>query len=225
MLGSSPTWTMQPGPWNEAVSRPRGRGISCSGENTRSPGGGQRGDDRVPAVAPDRPPVSGEIERLGAVDHLAGPRRQPHLTAGLSPGNGIVADDGARRIPERTQDRVPGGRAGIKERASRVIPAVPTTPESTPSAWFTSARHRIIRSETPVWASGRWPRCETLLQHRHAGDPVVGGQIVRGGEPVPATAHDHHVIAALHRLRTPGRWPRVVRQAMRNSPAAGYLAG
>src|SRR5262249_44444618 len=41
-----------------------------------------------------------------------------------------------------------------------------------------------------------------LLQHRHVGDPVVLGEVVRGGEAVPATAHDHHVVAAA-RLRIP----------------------
>ena len=36
-LGSSPTWTMQPGSWKEAESRPRGRWYFMLRENTRSP--------------------------------------------------------------------------------------------------------------------------------------------------------------------------------------------
>ncbi len=36
-FGSSPTWTMQPGSWKEAVSRPRGRWYFRLRENTRSP--------------------------------------------------------------------------------------------------------------------------------------------------------------------------------------------
>jgi hypothetical protein len=153
MLGSSPTSTMQPGSWNEAVSRPPGCGISCSG--------------RTPA--PRRRPV----RRRSCPRRSPGPRTSRPFRAnssgsrvsllGLAPGNGVVADDAARRMPERAQDWVPGGRADIKERGQPLDLGRPDHLGVDALRLVHLRPPRIARSGAPVWASVRWPRCENIM--------------------------------------------------------------
>ena len=45
---------------------------------------------------------------------------------------------------------------------SLLISAGPMTSDSTPTSLFTSARHRIVRSEESLWASVRCPRWENI---------------------------------------------------------------
>ncbi|HEY5985198.1 MAG TPA: hypothetical protein VIV12_02265 [Streptosporangiaceae bacterium] len=73
-----------------------------------------------------------------------------------------MTDDSAGRVVQRAEDRVPGSVADIEERASCLISAGPITSESTPATLFTSARHRIVRSDASLCAGVKCPRCENI---------------------------------------------------------------
>ncbi|MNR34900.1 hypothetical protein D3C85_1527090 [compost metagenome] len=46
-----------------------------------------------------------------------------------------------------------------------------------------------------------------LLDHRHVGDAVLLGQVVGGGQAVPATADDDHVVDFFRGWRAPHALP------------------
>ena len=46
-----------------------------------------------------------------------------------------------------------------------------------------------------------------LLEHGDIGDAVVAGQVVGGGEPMPAAADDDHVVAGFGLRIAPGALP------------------
>ena len=53
---------------------------------------------------------------------------------------------------------------------------------------------QVVRADDRGVARGVAAGEPAALQHGHARDAVVAGEIVGGGEPVPAAADDHHVV-------------------------------
>ncbi len=66
---------------------------------------------------------------------------------------------------------------------------------------------QIVRADDGGVAPGVAAAQPALFQHRHIGDAKVLAQIIRRRQPVPARAHDHHVIACGRFGRSPGAGP------------------
>ena len=82
--------------------------------------------------------------------------------AGITPGHGVVAGNGAGRMVQGPADRrlmSAAVRDRFRESASS-INSGPTTSLSMPRCLFTSARQRWVRSDAGEWASVKWPRSE-----------------------------------------------------------------
>ena len=56
-------------------------------------------------------------------------------------------------------------------------------------------RRQVVGADDGGVARGIAAAEPALVEHRDIGDPVVLGEVVGGGESVPAGAHDHHVVA------------------------------
>ena len=64
-----------------------------------------------------------------------------------------------------------------------------------------------------------------LLQHRHIGDAVFGGQVIGGRQPMSAAADDHHAVARARRRLRPGARPAALAgEALEQQPPARIAA-
>ena len=83
---------------------------------------------------------------------------------------------------------------------------------------------QVVRPDQRGVAGHVAARQPAPLQHRDVGDPVVLGQVVRGGEAVAAAADDDHVVGLL-RLRVAPQEVGVLGQLIRGAAASHGVRG
>jgi len=69
------------------------------------------------------------------------------------------------------------------------------------------ARQQIVGADDGGVAPGIAGADHALFQHRHIAEAVHLGEVIGGGQPMPAAADDDHVISGLGRGVAPGRGP------------------
>lgn len=66
---------------------------------------------------------------------------------------------------------------------------------------------KVIRADDRGVAPGIATAKPALFDHRHIGDAEIAPEIIGRGQPMPARANDHHIIARLGCGRAPGPSP------------------
>ena len=82
----------------------------------------------------------------------------------------------------------------------------------------------VVRADDGGVAPGVAAPQPALFQHRHIGDAVVAAEIIGGGEPVAARAHDHHIIFTLRLGACPGARPAPVKAQALAQDCQGVVA-
>ena len=113
----------------------------------------------VVSTAVTRPSLALETRHLRVRVDL---HSEPVGASRITPDDGVVPDDPARRVVERAEDRPGRAIREVELRTELVDLLGPMTLDLIPSSLFTSARSCIVTSARSECASVRWPCCENI---------------------------------------------------------------